>query len=72
MKKIVLLLAALAFLCASASAQNILENLGRRAKNAVESNVGRKVEQGVNDVLNARRGNNQGDNRRDNRNNNAN
>ena len=73
MKKIVLLLAALALVCASASAQNILESLGRRAKNAVENNIGRKVEKGVNDVLDGKVGNNnQGNNRRNNRNNNAN
>ena len=51
MKKIVLLLTAIVLACASADAQSILERLGRRAKNAAENNVGRKIEQGVNDIL---------------------
>ena len=50
MKKIVLLLSALMLICASASAQNILNRLGQRAKNAIENNVGRKVEKGINDA----------------------
>ena len=68
MKKIVLLLAALVLACSIASAQNILQNLGRRARNAVENNIGRKVEQGVNDVLDGKVGNNN-QNNRNNRNN---
>ncbi|MBO7575144.1 MAG: OmpA family protein [Bacteroidales bacterium] len=51
MKKIVLLITAAALTCASANAQSLLERLGNRAKNAVEQNVGKKVEKGVNDVL---------------------
>ena len=58
MKKIVLLLSALMLVCASASAQNILNRLGQRAKNAVENNIGNKVERGINDVLNGNVGNN--------------
>ena len=70
MKKIVLLLSALMLICASASAQNILNRLGQRAKNAIENNVGRKVEKGINDVLDGNVGNNnQNNNRRNNRNN---
>ena len=67
MKKIVLLLSALMLICASASAQNILNRLGQRAKNAIENNVGRKVEKGINDVLDGNVGKNN-----NNRNNNAN
>lgn len=56
MKKIVLLITAVVLTCASASAQNLLERLGNRAKNAVEQNVGRKVEKGVNDLLDGKIG----------------
>ena len=52
MKRIALLLTAIALTCASANAQSILERLGQRAKNAAENNVGNKVEKGVNDILN--------------------
>jgi len=56
MKRIALLLTAIALMCASANAQNLLERLGQRAKNAAENNVGNKVEQGVNDLLNGKLG----------------
>ena len=64
MKKIVLLLAALVLVCSGASAQGILGRLGQRAKNAAENNIGNKVEQGVNDILNGNVGKNQGNNNR--------
>ena len=51
MKKIALLIACAALACAPAGAQNLLERLGERAKNAAENNIGNKVEQGVNDIL---------------------
>ncbi|MBR5041696.1 MAG: hypothetical protein IKX67_00510, partial [Bacteroidales bacterium] len=51
MKKILLLLVSLLLVCGTASAQGLLKNLGERAKNAVENNLGNKVEQGVNNVL---------------------
>ena len=41
-----------ALICAPASGQNMLERLKNRAKNAVENNLGDKVEKGVNDILN--------------------
>jgi len=56
MKKVALLLTAFALTCASANSQSLLERLGNRAKNAVEQNVGRKVEKGVNDVLDGKVG----------------
>ena len=56
MKRIALLLTAIALTCASANAQSLLERLGQRAKNAAENNVGNKVEQGVNDLLNGKMG----------------
>lgn len=64
MKRIVLLLAALVLVCSGASAQGILGRLGQRAKNAAENNIGNKVEQGVNDILNGNVGKNQGNNNR--------
>ena len=70
MKKIALLLTVLMLTCIGASAQNILNRLGQRAKNAVENNIGNKVERGINDVLNGNTGNNQGNNDRRNRRNN--
>ena len=56
MKRIALLLTAIALTCAGANAQSLLERLGQRAKNAAENNVGNKVEQGVNDLLNGKLG----------------
>ena len=47
MKRIALLLTAIALTCASANAQSLLERLGQRAKNAAENNVGNKVELGI-------------------------
>lgn len=61
MKKIAIILTVLALACAPASAQNsILQRLGNRAKNAAEQNIGNKIEQGINNVLNgdAGQGNN--------------
>lgn len=51
MKRIALLLTAIALTCASANAQSFLEKFGNRAKNAVERNLGNKVEKAVNDAL---------------------
>lgn len=56
MKRIVILITAAALTCASANAQSLLERLGNRAKNALEQNVGNKVEKGVNDVLDGKVG----------------
>ena len=41
----------LLLVCGTASAQGLLKNLGERAKNAVENNLGNKVEDGVNKAL---------------------
>ena len=57
MKRITLLLTAIVLACASADAQSLLERLGQHAKNAAENNVGNKVEQGVNELLNGKLGN---------------
>lgn len=56
MKRIALFVICLALVSASANAQNLLQRLGNRAKNALEQNVGRKVEQGVNDILDGKAG----------------
>ena len=59
MKKIVLLMTLLLLVCSGASAQsNVLERMKNRAKNAAESNIGRKVEKGVNDILDGKLGKN--------------
>ena len=55
MKKYILTLAALAFICGTASAQGMLGRLGERAKQAVENNIGNKVEKGVNDLLDGKK-----------------
>ncbi len=57
MKKLLLSIAVLAMVCGTADAQSFLERLGQRAKNAIEENIGNKVEQGVNDVLDGKVGN---------------
>ena len=59
MKRIVLLVTVLAFACASASAQGMLGRLKERAKEAVESNIGNKVEEGINSVFNKNKNQNQ-------------
>ena len=55
MKKYILTAALLALICGSASAQGILGRLGERAKQAVENNLGNKVEKGVNDLLDGKK-----------------
>jgi outer membrane protein OmpA-like peptidoglycan-associated protein len=56
MKKYILSMAVLAFLFSdAASAQGILGRLGERAKQAVEQNIGNKIEEGVNNVLNGKK-----------------
>ena len=55
MKKIFVLVTALALVCASASAQNMLERLKNRAKEAVENNVGNKIEEGINGVFSGKK-----------------
>ena len=55
MKKYILTLAALAFLCGTASAQGLLGRLGERAKQAVENNIGNKIEQGINNALDGKK-----------------
>ena len=57
MKKILLLVLSLMLMCASASAQGILRNLGERAKQAVENAVGEKVENAINNAVNKATGN---------------
>ena len=52
MKKILLLVSSFMLICASASAQGILRNLGERAKQAVENAVGEKVENAINNAVN--------------------
>lgn len=56
MKRIALLITAVALFCAPAGAQNLLKNLGNRAKSAVERNVGNKVEKAINDALDGKNG----------------
>ena len=51
MKRILFIVAALTVVCASADAQNMLERLGQRAKNAVENKIGEKVENAVNNGI---------------------
>jgi outer membrane protein OmpA-like peptidoglycan-associated protein len=49
-------MAVLAFLMGdAASAQSLLGRLGERAKQAVEQNIGNKIEEGVNNVLNGKK-----------------
>ena len=55
MKKYILTAALLALICGTASAQGILGRLGERAKQAVENNVGNKIEKGVNDLLDGKK-----------------
>jgi outer membrane protein OmpA-like peptidoglycan-associated protein len=55
MKRIFVLVTALALVCASASAQNMLERLKNRAKEAVENNVGNKIEEGINGVFSGKK-----------------
>ena len=55
MKKTVLFITALLLMGSTAGAQGLLGRLGERAKNAVEENIGNKVEQGVNDILNGKK-----------------
>ena len=50
------MIASLLASCFAANGQSLLEQLGQRAKNAVENKVGEKVEQGVNDVLDGKIG----------------
>ncbi len=59
MKKLLLSVAVLAMVCGTADAQNFLKNLGERAKNAAEQNIGQKVEKGVNNVLDGKVGKDQ-------------
>ena len=51
MKKLLLSVAVLAFMCGTADAQSFLERMKDRAKDAMENNVGNKVERSVNDML---------------------
>ena len=55
MKKYILTLAVLALVCGTASAQGILGRLGERAKQAVENNIGNKIEQGINNALDGKK-----------------
>lgn len=56
MKKLLLSFAVLAMFCGTAHAQSILDRVKDRAKNAVENNIGNKVERGVNDILDGKIG----------------
>ena len=51
MKKFFVTVAVLALVCSTASAQNFLDRLKDRAKEAAEQNISNKVEKGVNDLL---------------------
>ena len=55
MKKLIVSLCTLLLVCSLADAQNILGRLGERAKQAVENNLGNKVEKGVNDILDGKK-----------------
>ena len=55
MKKYILTAALFALICGTASAQGILGRLGECAKQAVENNLGNKVEKGVNDLLDGKK-----------------
>ena len=55
MKKYILTTALFALICGTASAQGLLGRLGERAKQAVENNVGNKIEKGVNDLLDGKK-----------------
>ena len=56
MKRLVLIIAAIALICAPADAQNMLGRLKERAKNAVENNLGNKVEKATNAILDGKFG----------------
>ena len=56
MKKLMLSVAVLAMVCGTADAQSFLKKLGEKAKEAAEQNIGNKVEQGVNNVLDGKLG----------------
>ncbi len=51
MKKLLVIFAALAFVCAPVEAQNILNRIGNRARNAAENKIGEKVEEEVNNAF---------------------
>ena len=55
MRKIFVSLCAVLLVCGTAEAQNVLGRLGERAKQAVENNIGNKVEKGVNDILDGKK-----------------
>ena len=55
MKKAIVLLCAVLTVSGTAGAQNVLGRLGERAKQAVENNLGNKVEKGVNDILDGKK-----------------
>ena len=55
MKKLLLSIAVLAMVGGTASAQNFLEKMKERAKNAAEQNISNKVEKGVNDLLDGKK-----------------
>ena len=59
MKKILAIVLALWVAGLTADAQNILGRLGERAKQAVENNLGNKIEKGVNDILDGKKKNNE-------------
>ena len=58
MKKYILTMAVLTLVCGTASAQGILGRLGERAKQAVENNIGNKIEQGINNALDGKKNKN--------------
>ena len=55
MKKVYIIIAALALLSMPAGAQGMLGRLGERAKQAVENSIGNKIEKGVNDLLDGKK-----------------
>ena len=61
-KTIWILLAAGLLLAQPAPAQSMVERLKNRAKNAVENNIGNKVEKGINDIFNGKAGDDRNNN----------
>ena len=54
MKRLALTILVLALACATASSQNMLDRLKNRAKDAVENNLGNKLEKGIDNLFNGK------------------
>ena len=55
MKKLLLSVAVLALVGGTASAQSFLDKMKDRAKDAVENNIGNKIEKGINNALDGKK-----------------